>query len=81
MCREQKEIEKYIFRKIAANDKDVIHKTIDSFGLTENDVKKYINDALYRRIIEETDECEAGYKLTEQKYSVSIPLHKLQLYG
>lgn len=79
MCIEQKEIEKYIFRKIAANDKDVIHKTMDSFGLTENDVKKYINDALYRRIIEETDECEAGYKLTEQKYSVGIPLHKLQL--
>ena len=50
------EMEKYIMRKIALDDADVINKTMDSFDIPMESVMRCLEEALEGQIIEKTDE-------------------------
>lgn len=44
--RKRAEIEKYIYRKAASDDPDIVAKTMDSFGVSVTSVKRYLDKAL-----------------------------------
>ncbi len=60
------EIEKYMFRKIAADDAELIAKTMDSFGISVTSVKRYLKKALEEGTISQRTDNACGYALTEQ---------------
>ena len=47
------EIKKYILRKIAADDVDMVEKTKDSFGISITSVKRYLKEFLLMKNIVE----------------------------
>ncbi|MCM1267455.1 MAG: STAS-like domain-containing protein [Bacteroidales bacterium] len=63
--RKRAEIEMYIFRKIAADDSEVVSKTMDSFGISVTSVKRYLAKALENGTIEKNQACACGYRLAE----------------
>uniref|UniRef100_UPI004055A4B3 STAS-like domain-containing protein n=1 Tax=Acetatifactor sp. TaxID=1872090 RepID=UPI004055A4B3 len=72
--REQEEIKKYILRKIALDDIDVITKTADNFGISESLVKSHIEQSLNNELIMKNEERECGYQLVERSYFATVSL-------
>lgn len=68
------EIKKYILRKIASDDPEVINKTEDAFGISVTSVKRYLREELEAGHIEAADDTLCGYHLAETYKSVEISL-------
>lgn len=72
--KKKAEIEKYIFRKIALDDKDIIAKTMDSFGVSITSVKRYLKKAVEKEAIVPQTDCACGYALTEQVWEERVEI-------
>ncbi|MDE7246969.1 MAG: DUF4325 domain-containing protein [Lachnospiraceae bacterium] len=72
--KKREEIEKYLFRKIALNDKDLIEKTMDSFGISVTSVKRYLKKATEDGNIEKREELACGYALVEQSFEERVKI-------
>lgn len=72
--KKREEIKKYILRKIALDDKEVISKTMDNFDVSITSVKRYLQECIQQEIIKTTKECECGYCLVEQIHRSHIVL-------
>lgn len=73
--KKREEIKKYILRKIALDDADVISKTMDNFEISITSVKRYLQDALKNHIIELAEDRKCGYQLVEQLFCEVIELN------
>ena len=49
--QKREEIRKYILRKIALNDKELIAKSMDSFGMSVTSVKRYLKEFVEQEVI------------------------------
>lgn len=72
--RKREEIKKYILRKIAVDDVDVISKTMDNFGISVTSVKRYLQEAIKCEVIAEDKNRESGYQLVEHISSAKAAL-------
>lgn len=72
--KKREEIKKYILRKIALDDADVISKTMDNFGISVTSVKRYLQDAVKNGSVKMAEDNVCGYRLTEQVYCEQISL-------
>lgn len=72
--RKREEIKKYILRKIAIDDAEVISKTMDNFGVSITSVKRYLQEAIKSEAIQKAEECECGYRLTEKVFFGQVNL-------
>lgn len=63
--KKKEEIKKYILRKIAEDDKAVIAKTMDSFGISITSAKRYIKQLVECEEIMSRQDRVCGYRLTE----------------
>lgn len=72
--RKRAEIEKYIFRKIAVDDPEVVSKAMDSFGISVTSVKRYLGKALESGILKKNVDCACGYCLAEQETETRVEL-------
>lgn len=72
--KKREEIEKYIFRKIALNDRDFIEKTMDSFGISVTSVKRYLKKAVEDGNIEKREDTACGYALVERSFEERIAI-------
>lgn len=72
--KKREEIKKYLLRKIAADDRDIISKTMDNFDISVTSVKRYLNDAINGGIIEQSKTTVCGYKLIEEKVFQTVNL-------
>lgn len=73
--KKREEIKKYILQKIALDDKDVIAKTMDSFGISITSVKRYIQESIGSNVLVSEDNAACGYKLVEQVFHIQLPLN------
>jgi len=72
--RKRAEIEKYIYRKIAADEPHVVAKTMDSFGVSVTSVKRYLEKALQGGMLRKNADCASGFCLAEQEREMSVAL-------
>lgn len=72
--KKREEIKKYILRKIALDDKEMISKAMDSFGISVTSVKRYIKELVECGSIMAQPDCSCGYCLTEHIIEHEIPL-------
>ena len=72
--KKREEIKKYILRKIAVDDVDVISKTMDNFGISVTSVKRYLQEAIKCEVIAEDKNRESGYQLVEHSSSAKVAL-------
>lgn len=72
--KKREEIEKYIFRKIALNDRNFIEKTMDSFAVSVTSVKRYLKKAVEDGNIEKREDLACGYALVEQSFEECIAI-------
>lgn len=77
--KKREEIKKYILRKISADDKELIVKVMDSFGISITSVKRYIKELVECEAITPQTECACGYCLTEHITEENIPLSRNQM--
>ena len=77
--KKREEIKKYILRKIALDDADVIAKTMDNFGVSITSVKRYLQEAIKDQMIEAADDRKCGYELVEQSFGEVIDLNTTHL--
>jgi len=73
------EIEKYMFRKIAADDAGLIAKTMDSFGISVTSVKRYLKKAVEEETIVPRTDLACGYALAEQVREERVELGEFLL--
>ncbi|MBQ6886514.1 MAG: DUF4325 domain-containing protein [Lachnospiraceae bacterium] len=74
--KKREEIKKYILRKIALDDAEVISKTMDNFGISITSVKRYLQEAIKSEAIMTADDCECGYKLVEHIFCGQVDLEQ-----
>lgn len=72
--KKREEIKKYIFRKIADHDENVICKTVDNFGVSITTVKRYLQEELMKDTIREMKGETCPYALTEDEFRTVIPM-------
>lgn len=72
--KKREEIRKYILRKIASDDKEVIDKSVDNFGISITSVKRYLQELLKDKVIEMDENMDCGYHLAEHIYTATILL-------
>lgn len=72
--KKRAEIEKYLYRKIAADDPEVVAKTMDSFGVSVTSVKRYLAKALESGILRKDADCAGGFCLVEQEEETQVAL-------
>lgn len=72
--KKREEIKKYLLRKIATDDRDIISKTMDNFDISVTSVKRYLNEAINGGIIEQSKTTVCGYKLIEKKVFQTVNL-------
>lgn len=77
--KKRAEIRKYILRKIALDDCDVIAKTIDSFDISVTSVKRYLREAIDCKMIVEQPERACGYCLVQNVSEHKASLRQVQL--
>lgn len=68
------EIKKYILRKIATDDPDMVEKTKDSFGISITSVKRYLKEFLMMKYIEGSGEADCGFRLVSEECEVRLPM-------
>ena len=70
----RREIKNYILRKIDEDDKDVINKTADAFGISVTSVKRYIDAELSEgHIIKDADRsCALALKSSRKKFAYDM---------
>ena len=66
--KKREEIKKYILRKIAIDDADMIAKTMDNFEISITSVKRYLQESVKNQIIEPAEKRACGYQLVEQVF-------------
>ena len=74
--KRREEIKKYILRKIAQNDNDVLAKTMDSFGISVTTVKRYLQDALNENLIQEREGEGCPYQMVEREKKISVSMQE-----
>lgn len=74
--KKREEIKKYILRKIALDDVDVIPKTMDNFGISITSVKRYLQESTDCQIIERAGDRKCGYRLVEQMFCETVDLNE-----
>ena len=74
--KKREEIKKYILRKIAAGDKELLPKTMDSFGISITSAKRYIKELVECEAIMSQSDCECGYRLIEHITEENILLNR-----
>lgn len=72
--RKRAEIEKYIYRKAASDDPDIVAKTMDSFGVSVTSVKRYLDKALQGGVLRKNADCVSGYCLVEREQETVVEL-------
>lgn len=72
--KKREEIKKYILRKIALDDKELIAKSMDSFGISITSVKRYIKELIDDEAIMSQSDCSCGYCLIEHVFEEEVPL-------
>ena len=77
--KKREEIKKYLLRKIALDDKEVIAKTMDNFGVSITSVKRYLQEGIQQKIIQINEDCKCGYCLVEQIHKFSFELEEQTL--
>ena len=66
--KKRAEIEKYILRKIAADDEKLIEKTMDSFGISITSAKRYLKKMADEGNVVKQAEQACGYVLCEEAF-------------
>lgn len=74
--KKREEIRKYILRKIAQRDGAVLEKTMDSFGISNTTVKRYLKEAIAGGIIESVEGEECPYRLVQKECRVLVSLEE-----
>ncbi|MDE5717985.1 MAG: DUF4325 domain-containing protein [Lachnospiraceae bacterium] len=64
--QKREEIERYILRKIALDDKKFIEKAMDSFGISVTSAKRYLKKAVDEGSVVKQEDCVCGYALCEK---------------
>ena len=77
--KKREEIKKYILRKIAVDDKELIAKAMDSFGISITSVKRYIKELVECEAIMPQSDCACGYCLIEHVIEENISLKRNQM--
>jgi hypothetical protein len=77
--KKREEIKKYLLRKIAQSDPQVISKTMDNFGISVTTVKRYIQEELDAGVIEPSEDEYCPFRLAKKEYRISIPLDEHHL--
>lgn len=72
--RKREEIKKYILRKIAVDDQEMIAKTMDSFEASITSVKRYIKELTACEVIERQPDRRCGYRLIQQVIEEKVSL-------
>ena len=70
----REEIKKYILRKIARGDAELLEKTMDNFGISVTTVKRYLKEMLECGIIKYVPETGYPYQLIQSEHRTSISL-------
>ncbi len=76
--QKREEIRKYILRKIALNDKELIAKSMDSFGLPVTSVKRYLKEFVEQEVIIPQPDRACGYCLAEHVVDERVSLERPQ---
>lgn len=74
--KKKEEIKKYILRKMALDDQEVIAKTMDSFAVSITSVKRYLQELTNTGAIEAVDDSNCGYRMVDQVYVAEASLTK-----
>lgn len=77
--KKREEIKKYILWKISADDRELLAKTIDSFGISITSVKRYMKELTECGAITPQADCACGYCLTEYVAEENISLSGNQM--
>lgn len=72
--KKETEIKKYILRKIALDDADVIAKTADSFDIPTDMVKRYLSVAVECNMIVHAEDRACGYDLVQNVVEKKVDL-------
>lgn len=76
MKKKQEAIRRYILRKIAVDDQEVIFKAVDNFDIDQEIVNAFLQEGICEGGVEESKECKCGYKLVEHVSKSDIKLNE-----